>query len=59
MSIVCMHVCVCGGAWGACLRVCDRVYICGFEFDWRFYALSVSKAIFRTRTYSNITYLIR
>ena len=26
------------------------------EFEWRFYALSASKAIFRTITYSRITY---
>ena len=27
-----------------------------FEFEWGFYALSVSEAIFRVRTYSRITY---
>ena len=37
---------------------------CGFlmfelEFEWRFYALSPSKAIFRPRTYSHITYSVR
>ena len=26
-----------------------------FEFEWRFYPLSASKAIFRARTYSRIT----
>ena len=30
-----------------------------FEIEWRFYALSASKAIFRVRTYSRITYSVR
>ena len=30
-----------------------------FEFEWRFYAQSASKAIFRARTYSHITYSVR
>ena len=29
------------------------------EFEWRSYALSASKAIFRERTYSDITYSVR
>ena len=29
-----------------------------FEFEWRFYALSASKAIFRARTYNCIIFLI-
>ena len=33
--------------------------IWSFEFEWRFYALSGSKAIFRARTYSHITYSVR
>ena len=30
-----------------------------FEFEWGFYALSASKAIFRARTYNCITYSVR
>ena len=30
-----------------------------FEFEWRFYALSASKVIFRARTYSRITSSVR
>ena len=30
-----------------------------FEFEWGLYALSASKAIFRVRTYSHITYSVR
>ena len=30
-----------------------------FKFEWRFYVLSASRAIFRVRTYSHITYLVR
>ena len=29
------------------------------RFEWRFYALSASKAIFRARTYNCITYSVR
>ena len=29
-----------------------------FEFEWRFYAQSASKAIFRARTYSHVTYSV-
>ena len=29
-----------------------------FEFEWRLYALSASKAIFRRGTYSRITYSV-
>ena len=41
-----------GGDWGE-----GR----GFEveFEWGFYALSASKAIFRARTYKYITYSVR
>ena len=30
-----------------------------FEFEWEFYALSASEAIFRARTYDCITYSVR
>ena len=30
-----------------------------FEFEWGFYTLSASKAIFRARTYNCITYSVR
>ena len=31
----------------------------GMRFEWGFYALSASKAIFRARTYNCITYSVR
>ena len=39
------------------------MFICGvggfeFEFEWGFYTLSASKAIFRARTYNCITYSV-
>ena len=30
-----------------------------FEFEWRFYAMSAAKAIFRARTYNRINYSVR
>ena len=57
---VCLPVCL--PAWlSACMSVylsaCLSIY--GFEFEWGFYALSASKAIFRVRTYNCITYSVR
>ena len=38
------------GCWGCFIK---------FRFEWGFYALSASKAIFRARTYNCITYSVR
>ena len=55
---VCMYVCV-----YVCMYVCMYtmytmytmyVCVCMREFEWRFYALLASKAIFRVITYSHI-----
>ena len=43
--------------WFVCLFVCLMVR--EFEFEWGFYALSASKAIFRARIYNCITYSVR
>ena len=36
-----------------------KAFLCVFYFEWRFYALSASMAIFRARTRSHITYSVR
>ena len=36
-----------------------RIIEAFFEFDWRFYVLSASKAIFRVKTYCRITNAVR
>ena len=41
------------------LDVLDAINVLEFEFEWGFYALSASKAIFRARTYNCITYSVR
>ena len=46
------------GGVGSLTQRCISWTVC-FEFEWRLYAQSASKAIFKARTYNGITYSVR
>ena len=45
-----------GGIWNSSGGIIPLEFV--FQFEWRLYALSASKVIFRVRTYSRITYSV-